>query len=270
MNIRPVVFAASIAFCGVSWSDALVSIEVEKRVPREADDSQSISISGLVQAATTLSYSGGSGTAYADLSAGILRGSAVAPPIVNPIYEDRYGLYSTKTKSQISDTVTFSADASGLAYLQWRVDGTVTAYHDGDSAGGSLELVIFGPRVEHRNWSVVENHSWGNYSCDLITFLTTCMAGTIFDQSGTIAIPIVSGQFTIHAALKVVAADNAVANFSNTGRLYLELPIGVTVSSGTGVFLSTATPITSVPEPGTGLLMLAGFGLFWLRRSRQR
>jgi hypothetical protein len=66
----------------------------------------------------------------------------------------------------------------------------------------------------------------------------------------------------VYGSLSVFAEGGAVADFSHTARFNWALPEGVTVTSASGQFMTSA-----VPEPTSAALMLAGLAVLpWVRR----
>lgn len=68
-----------------------------------------------------------------------------------------------------------------------------------------------------------------------------------------------------YARLSVSAYSGSVSDYSNTMSFHWELPEGATFTSSSGLFMTAA-----VPEPSTGVLLLAGGGLVaWVARRRR-
>ena len=93
-----------------------------------------------------------------------------------------------------------------------------------------------------------------------------CGYGTSVNQTGFLMFNLQPGVNTIQVDLSTSTLAGVTGDFSRTAAIDLRLPSGVTYTSDSGVFLSTAVPVdtapppitTPVPEPSTYLLMLAG------------
>lgn len=255
MQIRYALVVALWGLASLTWAGT-ASTQVEIRAMAGNDTQRSDS--APVQDTLTYSNAGGTGTAYANLQTGILRDYAVAPPL--PSNDFSYTLAS----SRISDIITFNAGATGTAYLEWSVDGTLAAFDNNLTSTAGLSLFISGAAN-----NIDENHAYTNFSCAPYN-VTTCQAGTSFSQTGMVAFNIAGGDPTsIEVVLDSYPADGSIGDFSNTGKVYLVLPDGVTFTSGSGVFLDEAAPVVAVPEPSTLALVVAGFGLLlWNGRRR--
>lgn len=223
-------------------------------------------VNGPVVATASLVLTDASASGYANLDTGVLRSASVGPPIQFGLgYPD--GQFSTQSAAQIVDTISFGAAATGTGYLDWHIDGTLSAYGNPfPSATTSLVLNI---------GNAGGNTGQTSYFTDnpnLCRASPTCTIGTGFDQSGSFAFQIQPGAFSVSVFLQTVAFDGASNDFSNTGRFYLRLPDGVTYTSRSGVFLTDAAPIfpvvSAVPEPSTYLLLLFGLGLASWTKSR--
>lgn len=95
------------------------------------------------------------------------------------------------------------------------------------------------------------------------------------NYSNTFYYPLVGASPIINLRMSgiAIAGYNSFADFSNTGSISFVLPETVSYSSASGSFLTAAAlePATAVPEPGTWIMLMLGFGTVGaaLRRQRQ-
>jgi hypothetical protein len=151
------------------------------------------------------------------------------------------------------DTVTFSNGQNlGLARLSVTIDGTLTP------GGNALAFARF---------------YVGDAKADFFDRLND-YAPSVQLQSGTtvlgdeLALPLGDRTYFIYAelytsavALPYAGSPNTSADFGNTLHFNWVLPEGVTTSSASGQFMTSA-----VPEPTSALLLACGLGGLWLRR----
>jgi hypothetical protein len=204
----------------------------------------------------TLVQGGSIASASADLSSGILRarGSSALPTAAVTLSN----LTSASSMALISDTFSFSAGASGLTTFLWHFGGEIDTnpnkFGEGPYSQAFLDVTFF-PTGGGTTISF-EAQLTNGPSCP--AGATLCTTGTKIDRGGSISLPIISGGYSMLAMLSVVARHGDVVRFDNTASFYLQVPDGVTVSSGSGVFLSTAAPLAPVPEPTTISVFLLG------------
>ena len=223
--------------------------------------------SGPVSAATSIASGNASGSATANLDTGILRASAIGPGTS----ADRLGTYATSATATIQDTITFSPGSSGTAFLDWQFDGFLTgaigpSFYRTDAAFAYIQIIFNNNEQTHTYLTNVSDFCLPND--------TDCVVGNSIDLVGSIPIVIDSGPLTISTELYVQAENGDLSNFLNTGKLFLETPEGVTYSSDSGVFLSSATPIVksptgAVPEPPVVALIGVGLALALLSSWRR-
>ena len=248
------------AFClggvGQALADASVTLEIKNGL---ASDTL-VPGSGPISFSNSLTQGPAFAQGSANLSSGILRASAVAPPTGLLTYPPYYSYVS----SVIRDALTFGAGASGTAFLDYHFHGTMSGY------GGYVYSTAHLGFNESENFqSVTANHVLTNGSCAAYNNPTSCVDGTSIDEYGTFAFAITPGQAFLQIDLLAYPENGAAADFSNTASLYLRLPAGVTYTSGSGQFLATAVPVSAVPEPGTLPLMLSALGVIGVMVRRR-
>lgn len=201
---------------------------------------------------------------FANLETGLLRSSAISMGGAG---------IATTAQSVLSDSFRFSAGATGTAYLDWAIEGRVSASPQDYGYGaynygiGGLSLYLVGPDSSAQQF--VHLLSSTQLLCDAALTETTCAVGSAFSFSGSIAIPIVSGNHFVQVGLSAQARYGS-ADFGNTARLYMRTPDGVSIESDSGRFLASAVPIGGVVSaPATGALVFAGLALIAAARHRQ-
>ena len=228
------VLSSSLLLANSVFAIASVNLEIRDTLP-----ALSVQGSGLIEFQNSISIGSATAFGYSNLDTGILRASAVAPT---------GSLKYSFAEARFQDTVTFAPGSSGVAYLDWNFDGTLSPY-----AGDAQSTALFTVSVN----GVQRNHVLTNASCIPI-FATSCTEGTSIDQSGTFAFEIAGGGVSILVALSAYPGSGGTADFSNTGRTYLRTPEGVTYTSSSGTFLVNASPIAVVPEPSSYALLMVG------------
>jgi hypothetical protein len=151
------------------------------------------------------------------------------------------------------DTVTFSNGQNlGLAQLSVSIDGTLTP---GGNAMAFARFYIGDPKADFFD-------RLNDYAPSVQLKSGTTVLG---DE---LLLPLGDRKFFIYAELYTSAvanyypgSSNASADFGNTLHFNWTLPEGVTTSSASGQFMTSA-----VPEPTSALLLACGLGGLWLRR----
>ena len=197
-----------------------------------------------------------SGAAYANLATGVLKASGVAP-----LHNDL-----AIAQGLIEDTISFSSGASGAAFLDWSLTGSLSSYVRGPDTEAELDVSIGGTK-----YAFILN----NYNCDFSDFTgaapTSCTVGTEIDVVGSLPISIGAGTTDVEAALVLAGGETGSDTFEGVARLYLRTSTGVTFSSGTGQFLANAEPlISAVPEPEAYALLLMGAAMMPLAHRRRK
>jgi hypothetical protein len=199
-----------------------------------------------VVATATSSDRGAVANSFADAATGILRSSATAVSALGGV------TFESTASSQIQDEIRFMGGFSQVAYLDYSFDGTI---------------VLSGENVPHSTFGrlLIEISSVGSTNLSLnpdpqapCPYQATCKVGTEIATTGSIPIVIQAGAFVFNINLVALAQAGNTADFSNTARLYLRTPDGVSFASASGQFLATASPI---PELPTAALSLIGLGI---------
>lgn len=170
--------------------------------------------------------------------------------------------YAALASGGFFDTVTFSNGVGQTAYLDWSFDGSLSLDNTSLPFATHGQLLVYGGSGAN-----IQLTNAGN----LCATGGDCTVGTSVNKQGSIPFVISAGAMFFAANLSAYSQYGNTADFSNTGRIYLRTPDGVSYTSQSGQFLNEAAPIFAVPEPATYALMLAGLvavGLVTRRRSR--
>jgi len=214
----------------------------------------------LLVAQTSGASGDSTGSAYASLAEGVLKDFAHA----TNAYPGTP--YAASSSSSIMDNVTFSGGVGQTGHLDYSFDGTL-----------SLNPTINTPYATSGQMLVFIGSSFANLqlsafqaNCGQGTLFASCTVGTSVSKQGSIPFTITAGQMSFGANLNAYAQFGNTAEFSNTGKLYLRTPQGVSFTSQTGSFLTNAVPIFAVPEPETYLLMLIGLVTIGCMRKKNK
>ena len=204
-----------------------------------------------------------SASGFANLSTGVLRSSAVA---TNSFPGTPY---AASVVSTAIDTVRFSGGVGQTAFLDYSFDGTLGYTSPSMATFGQMLVYIGGSFA-----NIMLSANPGN--CGGGSIFADCTVATSVNKQGSIPFVItaldVNLGLNLGASLQAYSQFGNAALFSNTGRLYLRVPDGVTYTSTSGAFLTTALPILpAIPEPSSYALMTGGMGLVFLaiRRSKR-
>jgi hypothetical protein len=248
---------------GPALGDVSVSLEIRNGTSTDtvASGSGATSFSKNLDEGAQLTpvYAHGS----ADLVTGILKADAVAWPTGSP----RLGAYLSFVDSRISDTITFGTGASGTAFLDYRLAGSVGPYTGFEYSQALLEFSLGSAGQPP---TVGASHFVTNGDCAAVFSPTSCRDERTTDEFGTFAFAIVPGTTTLQVDLEAFAQDGSYVLFGNSAFLYLRLPPGIAYASGSGQFLATATPIAlPIPEPSILWMMFGGAALVGTVASRR-
>ena len=203
--------------------------------------------------------SSGTATASADLSAGTVKATATS---------DTY-LAVGSARAELYDDVTFTVTGGGSKQITVisHLDGAIGSFANAFSFSGLGYILNFGTTsnlvytsqgtqsgftVTAGGASSLTPVGWDSYSLTNVT-------GSGFDFTGILTIT--DGEVrSVGQRLSLTCQEGVNCDFSHTGSIALQLPAGVSFSSGSGVFL--APPVVGgVPEPASWAMLIAGFGL---------
>lgn len=215
---------------------------------------------------TPAGHATGDASATADLAGGVLRSTTAA--LQNVPYQP-VGPESTRviTTSAMQDYVTFSvASAQGAdVVFTTHLDGSYALSDPYYGSGHAQVIVIFGQAsfgyqgqedVFGNNYGVHTSTPYGGGLDSWKSYSFSNETTTGFDFTGTIHVTD-RERVQMFAGLYLDCAYSS-CGFGNTARVGLDVPGGVSFTSDSGVFLSGASPVAPIPEPGTWALMVAG------------
>lgn len=191
---------------------------------------------------------GNHGKAQADIANGLLHVYAKTPEqsLACWLHVPLTCVPSYATASaELWDVVTLHAsDLGGTRLVPWNF--TVTGIEDdgpwrGVGGGAEAKLAFYFSSVPSPGVVLYQEVKPGDV-----------IAGTFELPSG----PDSALTLYFHAGMVASAWNGGLADYSHTGRFSWQLPAGVTVSSGSGVFMANRTP--PVPEPATAWLAALG------------
>ncbi len=248
---------------------------------------------------------GGSASAGADLSTGILKAS------VSGYGPNVFGSHVGFADARLADTLYFTNSSGGDLSVTFRYsfDGLITDPNDGNWAYATASLAFgcdffrcfneSGQAIRFGNTGVAASDSINAYTDqDGIRQFARNIYGDqyqLFDRfdvwqsaphgaggaidgwiQARLTIPTGLTSLGVRGDLNLDCRGGASCNFGNTGTFGFVggLPEGLSLGSASGVFLSAAPSgggnPSAVPEPASWALMIAGFGLVGgtIRRSR--
>jgi hypothetical protein len=184
-----------------------------------------------------------------------------------------------KAAAYLQDLVTLSipdATPSTLTQIQvnFSLDGTLSAASPaGDAAVRAIDS--FGNGTNGVS-DITVGDTYPDYTSEIANAAESGWASYTLSDTDPNEIGF-SGEYVVQGANPIVgiAMDmtvscqfNAACNYADTNGVTLTLPVGVTYTSQSGVFLSEGS--SDVPEPGSLAILAAGVGLLGLTRRGVR
>ena len=234
-------------------------------------------VAGTVQDAQ-LDVAASRSSASASMSAGQMRVTADSEALVTPTGTLRAGSFAL---ASLADTLTAHGPLSGptTIVIGMHVDGGflpsfsavaqdahVVAFLGDATPDSSLHISEAGLTVRLR----FDNTAYVRPEERITDARSSVQVGALdaidaisFDLQESFEVSAADPSFSFIAGLQAWAltdSETLSVNFGHTAQMYVMAPEDITLSSASGVFL-TEVPVTPVPEPGTWLQMLAGFGL---------
>ena len=158
-------------------------------------------------------------------------------------------------------------DGGFLSFAAVSQDTFVQAYLRDDTPDSSVHFSFAGLTIR---LSDVDNTAYVRDEERITDARSSVQVGALdaidaisFDLQESFEVSAADPSFSFIAGLQAWAltdSETLSVNFGHTAQMYVMAPEDITLSSASGVFL-TEVPVTPVPEPGTWLQMLAGFGL---------
>lgn len=242
---------------------AAVQVSVSATDPAVTPPTTSVTGADATSISRSITNGGSSATASVDLSTGVLRSFSRAAGPTSQFTDTR-----AIGTSFLTDTFSFNAGASGTAFLDWGFDGTLLTnpnkFGVNAFSAGTLTISLF--QLNGGLPISVQSQLTNNSVCDAGT--DNCVFGDAAALRGSIAVPVIPAGYRIDVTLLAGALWGDTASFQNTSYLYLRLPDGVSITSGSGAFLTTASPIPAVPDAPTWASLLAG--LIFVRLLKRR
>lgn len=213
--------------------------------------------------------------ASADLSTGKLKVLAQNPWIDGSYTVDgvTYPTYYTghaRSSASIFDTLTFDWAPEQIGTyqpfsLRAKLDGIISLAPVPSSSGGTVALTLIATRREGTSILPVggiyrlgySNGEYFEYSQPIFGDAPVHHGDNIYGFDFFVQAS--DDPITVFALLSA-DANGATVDYSHTATLSLTVPVGVTYTSDSGVFLSGG-PISAIPEPANWALMIGGFVL---------
>jgi hypothetical protein len=224
--------------------------------------SAAVGLTSMTLAAAVNGNSSGSSTASVDLAAGTVRATAKSDDF-------RSG---GNASAELYDDVTFSVAGGGSRQIAvvFHLDGTIGSFANSFSLSGLSDTLNFGvsnfiytSQGSQSGFVVTTGGASSSVPVGWDSFALTNVTPTGFDFTGLVTISDREVR-SVAQRLYLICQEGVDCDFSNTGRIGLQLPAGVTFTSGSGVFLS------AVPEPASWAMLIAGVGLIGAATRRRR
>ncbi len=198
----------------------------------------------------------GSSAASADLGTGIVKVIAKS---------DTFGSGGIGF-AELDDDLTFAVAGGGseqIAVIS-HLDGSIGAFTNSASLSGLSYILNFGTTS---NIIYISQGSQSGFAFSVAgassptplgwdSYTVSNVTGTGFDFTGLLTIS--DGELrTVTQRLSLNCQEGVDCDFSHTGSVALQLPPGVSFTSGSGVFLTSPT---TVPVPASWAMLVSGFG----------
>lgn len=210
-------------------------------------------------AAAVSGTASGSSTAGADLRTGTVRATASS---------DTYQSRGTGF-AELNDDLTFSVAGGGSQQITVvaHLDGMIGSFANAFSLSGLSYILNFGTasnlvylsQGSQSGFTFSAGGASSNTPVGWDSYAISGLTGTGFDFTGLLTIR--DGETrALRQQLYLNCQEGVNCDFAHTGSIAMQLPSGVSFTSGSGVFLSPPLP-SGVPEPTTWAMLIVGFGL---------
>jgi len=226
-----------------------------------------IGLNAIMLTAAVNGLTSGSSMASADLRTGTVRATAAS---------DGY-LASGTAHADLYEDVTFAVAGGGSQQITVisHLDGMIGSFANTFSVSALGYTLNFGGSNflytslgSQGGFTVSAGGAYGGPPDGWDSYALSNVTDTGFDFTGLLTIT--DGEKrSIGQRLYLNCQEGVNCDFSHTGSIALQLPAGVTFTSGSGVFLAPPAP-GAVPEPASWAMLLAGFGLIGAATRGQR
>lgn len=166
-----------------------------------------------------------------------------------------YNVMAASAFAGLWDTLTFHSGSPGLAQLRVSIDGALTAL------GAAASARFYVGAAHDDFWQRLDTYA---PAVDLSSGMTV-LSHELSLLAGDTTVFVYADLFIDAAALPYAGVPVSDADFSDGLRFSWHLPQGVTTSSASGQFMTSA-----VPEPGSLLLLAGGLGVLGAVQRRRR
>lgn len=248
-----------LSLCSMAGATAIIEGAINGRYNVPGSVSLARIVTDPLLATQTLTIAGATSTGAVDTSGGFLKSFAEAPRPVSVGSLEQY-IY-VNTSATLQDSVTFAGAATFSGHLQITFIGQLST---------SDFIGLFPSDNSFARGAIGANVNYGGTSTSQsIAIASDCQSSgppdcVVANSTRTeflvpFSVTAVSREVNFQLTLNTQAYLGATSNFGQSAYLrLLDVPDGVTFTSGSGQFLSNPVPIPAVPEPATSLLLLAG------------
>jgi PEP-CTERM motif len=220
-----------------------------------------IGLTAITLTAAVTGIHSGSSMVSADLSTGFVKAIATSD-------NGSVG----KGLAELNDDVTFTVAGGGSKQITVisHLDGAIGAFANSFSFSGLSFILNFNTSGMDSNLIYTSQGSQGGFVFSVRgassltpdgwdSYTLSNVTATGFDFVGLLTIS--DGEIRrVRQQLFLNCQEGVSCDFSHTGSIALQLPSGVSFTSGSGVFLNPPTT-SAVPEPTSWTMLVAGFGL---------